>query len=210
MPSKSLNFLAGGSNALRPEHLRLGSELARWYHIRSTTLSFRGPASGRPMWRGHPGSVDSGQLPAMAQLTFTQALRNAIEAEYAASRFYRLLAESTRDHEARAFLDGMAAVEVEHAHAIEVQAMSLVEGRLPNHADSIIDVIETVPTWKFVDDISFDAALEIARAAELQAELYYDAMADSLTGTARAFFRDLARLEAQHAKVIEQRRPPRL
>jgi rubrerythrin len=144
----------------------------------------------------------------MAPLTFPQAMRNAIEAEYAASRFYQLLAESTHDSEARSFLEGMVAAEISHAHAIEQQAATLSIEGLPDRADSMVEVIETVPNWKFVDGISFDASLDIARTAEIQASLYYDAIADSLTGPCATFFHELARVEEQHAQLIEQRRLP--
>jgi rubrerythrin len=142
----------------------------------------------------------------MAKLDAAQAIRNAIEAEHAARRFYQLLSESTADPEARAFLEEMAVAELEHARAIEREGESLFEGPIPQRADSVVDVIETVPNWKYVDDISFDEALSIAKAAEIQAYLYYDAIADSFTGASQSFFRTLAQAEQEHARRIDARR----
>lgn len=145
----------------------------------------------------------------MATLDTAQAIRNAIDAELAACRFYQLLSESTSDPTAREFLQDMAAAETEHAQAIRVQSEALFRGPLPAQADSLVEVIETVPDWKYVDDVTFDESLRIARTAEVQASLYYDAIADSLTGASQTFFRDLARTEEDHARLIDERQRAR-
>lgn len=145
----------------------------------------------------------------MSSLTKGQAIRNAIEAELAASRFYRLLAESTHDATAREFLTQMTAAEVAHAEAILQRSQGLTQGEgVAANADTNVDVIETVPNWKFVDDISFDDALSIAKSAELQAALYYDALADGLSDELQSFFRELAREEERHARLLEEHRAP--
>jgi rubrerythrin len=142
----------------------------------------------------------------MTTVDTAQAIRNAIEAELAACRFYRLLSESTTDLEARAFLQEMASAETEHADAIRREGEALFRGPLPDKADSVVEVIETVPDWKYVDNVSLDEALAVAKAAEVQAALYYDAIADNLAGAPQAFFRELARTEEEHARRIDARR----
>lgn len=142
----------------------------------------------------------------MSTTQAAQAIRNAIEAELAASRFYRLLAASTVDDEARAFLEEMSQAELEHAEAIDKHRLKLVQDPLPSTVDSKVEVIETVPNWKYVDDISFDEALEVAKTAEIQACMYYDAIADNLAGELQEFFRELSRTEQQHARLIDERR----
>jgi len=135
-----------------------------------------------------------------------QAIRNAIEAELAAERFYRLLAESTDDEDSQAFLEEMAQQEKEHAKAIESMGAKVVEGDLPAHPTGEVEVIETLPAWRFVDDIPLADALEVALTAERQAALYYDAIAGAFTGEVRKFFEDLAQCEEEHAARIVKRK----
>jgi rubrerythrin len=134
-----------------------------------------------------------------------QAIRNAIEAELAAERFYRLLAESTDDEDSRAFLEEMATQERDHATAIETMGGKIVDGPLPDHAVGKVEGIETLPSWRFVDGISLDDALDVALAAERQAALYYDVFAEGFEGEVRKFFEDLAECEEDHARRIEKR-----
>ena len=106
----------------------------------------------------------------------------------------------------RAFLEEMSQAELEHAEAIDKHRLKLVQDPLPSTVDSKVEVIETVPNWKYVDDISFDEALEVAKTAEIQACMYYDAIADNLAGELQEFFRELSRTEQQHARLIDERR----
>ena len=135
-----------------------------------------------------------------------QAIRNAVEAEMAAARFYRLLAQSTEDPESRAFLEDMAVQEVSHAQAIEKAGEKLIAEGLPEHAVGRVEVVETLPSWRFVDDLTLDQAYEVAITAERQAALYYDAFADSLEGSVAAFFRQLAKQEEEHEQELMRRR----
>ncbi len=134
-----------------------------------------------------------------------QAIRNAIEAELAAERFYRLLAESTDDEDSRSFLEDMASQERDHAKAIETMGAKIVNGPLPAHPVGKVEAIETLPSWRFVDGISLADALDVALAAERQAALYYDAFAESFTGEMHKFFEELAKAEEDHATRIIQR-----
>lgn len=138
-------------------------------------------------------------------ITARQAIRNAVEAEKAAAQFYRFLAENTEDIESRRFLVEMAVAEEGHANAIESEGILIVKGPLAARADSAVDMVEALPEWKFVENISFDDALRVAHQAELKAAMYYDAFADFLGGEASGFFHRLAKTEEEHARSIEQR-----
>ncbi len=142
----------------------------------------------------------------MTNITAHQAVRNAVEAELAAARFYRLLADSTDDRAAKGFLAELSEQEVGHATAIEQASKDIVDGPLPARAHGPVEGIETVPSWKYADDLNLGDALEVALAAENQAALYYDAFADYLEEPAAGFFRDLARTEENHAREIARRR----
>jgi rubrerythrin len=142
----------------------------------------------------------------MTTISARQAIRNAIEAELAAARFYRLLAESTQDAESRAFLFGLADLEIGHAEAIEKNGRDIVDGPLPARPDGRVDMIETVPEWRFADNLTFDQALDMALAAERQAAMYYDAFSDQFEGPAKQFFGNLSKTETEHAASIEERR----
>jgi rubrerythrin len=142
----------------------------------------------------------------MTAISTSQAIRNAIEAELAAARFYRLLADSTEDRESQAFLSGLADQEVLHAKAIEQKGLEIADEPLPARADSDVETIETLPEWRFAENLTMLEALEVALAAETQAALYYDAFSDYLDGPAKAFFAELARTEEEHAKRVAERR----
>lgn len=142
----------------------------------------------------------------MSNISARQAIRNAVEAELAASRFYRLLADSTDDPDARSFLAGIAEQEIGHATAIEEASKSIVDGPLPRRAAGEVDLVETLPEWRFADNLTLADALDIAFAAENQAALYYDAFADYLDGPAQSFFRELSKTEENHAREVARRR----
>ncbi len=136
----------------------------------------------------------------MTTLQLGQALRNAIEAEKAAKRFYELLAESTEDADAKSFLEKMAREENRHAKQLEEYVSKAVELTIPDLPDENVEAVETMREWAYVDDISYENALAIALEAELHAALYYSTIADCMEpGTGRALFETIARTEEKHA-----------
>jgi rubrerythrin len=136
-------------------------------------------------------------------VTLGQAVRNAVEVERSAGRFYKLLAESTSDTQARQFLSTIAAQEEQHAAAIERMGAKLVAGDLPQRADDGVELVESAPDWRFLDNLSFADALAVAKEAESHAALYYDALADVVDGPVSEFFSGLARTEEQHVRDVE-------
>jgi rubrerythrin len=134
-----------------------------------------------------------------------QAIRNAVEAERGSYRFYTFIAENTTDAEARKFLKEMAEQEKMHAEAVENLGKKLAGGQLPVSADDNVEVVETAPGWKFVEDISMAEALAIAREAEQSAILYYETLADCFPEPLKDFFAQIAKSEEDHLKTIEEK-----
>ena len=141
----------------------------------------------------------------MERITPNQAIRNAIEAEHAAARFYSLLADSTVDRWSRAFLEDMAGYERRHARHVQQLGAMLVDGPLAERADSDIGLVETLDDWRFVDDIGMEQALAVALAAEERAALFYDAVAEYFDEPVKSFFLGLAATEEAHATELRDR-----
>lgn len=140
----------------------------------------------------------------MSDTTIEQAIRNSIEAELAAARFYDLLAGSTNDPEARLFLEQMREDEVKHAKAIEELSKRVIDTSLPIRAQPGCELIETAPAWRFADDVDYVSALRVALEAEQSAALYYSAIAEAFTGEHKKFFEDLSATEELHAERIQK------
>lgn len=132
-----------------------------------------------------------------------QAVRNAIDAERAAARFYRALAALDLEPEVRGFFLEMAAQEDQHAKAIETNGKRLIDGELPARADMDVRSVETAPEWMAVETISKQNAVGIAHENELKASLFYDSLADFCSEPEAEFFRQLAQTELEHAKRLE-------
>lgn len=136
-------------------------------------------------------------------LTVGQAVRNAVEAERAAAKFYRALAALDLSPEVESFFLAMAKQEDQHAESIEVNGKRLVDGELPERADMAVRNVEAAPEWLVADSISKDSAISIARDNEYKAALFYDALADFCPEPEAEFFRQLAKTELEHAKRLE-------
>jgi rubrerythrin len=134
--------------------------------------------------------------------SLAQAIRNAIEAERAAGRFYTDLLDKAADPKTNAFFAEMAKQEEEHARSIEEVGQKLATGELPQSADSNVAAVETISSWRDAKSISLEEALDLAISAEQSASLYYDAIADYFSGEGERFFRDLSACEMQHAERL--------
>jgi rubrerythrin len=145
----------------------------------------------------------------MATTTLAQAVRNSVKAKRAAESFYRTLAAATKDIQARDFMNQTAMQESDHARVIERFGEGLATGSLSIGADWNVEAIETSPEWTYHQNITYEQALEIALENEQHAELFYDALADSVEGSVSVFFRNIAYAERDHflrlKKVIEKR-----
>jgi rubrerythrin len=142
--------------------------------------------------------------------TLEKALKNSIEIERAAERYYCRLRDNAKDEEVKTFFAEMADQEAEHAAWIAKLGERLEAGELPQRADAKLGSVECAPGWEQADDISLAEAVEIALESENSAAMYYDTMSDLTTGEVKKFFQDLTRTEEQHAERLQQFRAERL
>jgi rubrerythrin len=140
----------------------------------------------------------------MGGMTVEQAIRNAVEVERSAARFYQLLSESTEDPEAKSFLSQMRDDEVRHAKSIEELGKRVTSKELPIYAEGGCESVETAPAWKYVDGIDYLSALRVALEAERSAALFYSAVAEAFTGDEKQFFEDLSETEEMHARRVQE------
>ena len=139
-----------------------------------------------------------------------QTFRNMIEAARVAAGFYGLLAESTRDRDAAAFLEGLVSREKAHAEAIEMLALETSDRALPPYADRFVDAASTTPGWRFVDGISYGQAIEVAFDAACHAALLYGALAEGASDPVRGLLHELAEQQEAHvAHLLALRKQPR-
>jgi rubrerythrin len=136
------------------------------------------------------------------EITLEKAIANAAASEEQAARFYRLLAENNEDPEAKAFFEEMENAELEHARSIREHGRMLGLASTQLRPDSQVEMVETAPGWRDAEGLSYPQALEVALEAENHAALYYDALADFVSGEIKQFFQSLARTEEQHAERI--------
>jgi rubrerythrin len=135
-------------------------------------------------------------------MTLEQAVRNAIAAEIGAAGFYTLLAHNSEDERARGFFETMASQEMEHARNIQQLGQQLGAGELPDRADAAVKTVETAMGWEGRTDLTYREALEVALAAENNAELVYETWSEQLPDPPSALFSTLARTEEQHAATL--------
>jgi rubrerythrin len=135
-------------------------------------------------------------------MSLGQAVRNAIETENAAERFYAGLAARTDDGDARHFLEDMSAQEGEHAASLERFAATLEE-QAPGSADIDLGVVETGPDWLDDASLSFTEALTLALRSEEKAQGAYAGLAVSCEAPPiRRFFAEMAEAERKHAEQL--------
>ena len=139
----------------------------------------------------------------MTIISLEQAIRNAIEVEQSAARFYEELASQAVNEDTRAFFRRLREDELEHARAIEQFGRLLSSSKLPSEASESWKLIETSPVWRHVEGITYDQALEIALESERGAALYYEALASTTASdSVRSFFENLAATEQAHVRQI--------
>ena len=141
----------------------------------------------------------------MVAISLDQAVKNAIESERSAARFYQLLSENTNDAEAKALLLDLSRQETEHAERISAAGDMLKIKTLPRVSDDFVALVETSPDWAFVDGISLRDALVMALENEEHAALFYSAAADFFEGKTSLFFERLAHMETLHAQILKNK-----
>ncbi len=137
-------------------------------------------------------------------MSLEQAARNAIDAEMSSAGYYLLIAESVADGQVREFFTLMADQERQHAEHIRVLARRLGAGALPHSPNTAVRSVEAVMGWEGRSEMAFQEAVELALAAENNAELTYETWAEQLEGAAAELFLALAADEARHAMILQQ------
>lgn len=140
----------------------------------------------------------------MPRMTLGQAVRNAIEAEWEAARYYTRLSAHASEDDAQRFLQDMAEQEVEHASDLERFAASLAKGRVPEAASRDVGEMVALPALVPGEPLVYEAALALALDAESRAHAAYGALADATDGPTTAFFTKLALAELQHAEQLQR------
>jgi rubrerythrin len=139
----------------------------------------------------------------MTRITLEQAIRNAIEVELSAARFYEELAGNAADVSTRVFFEELQQEELGHARAIEALGRDLTDGRLPDVASEHWEIVETSPAWRHVDGTTYGQALEVALESERGAALFYAALANAAASkVVRSFFDGLSQAETVHVRQI--------
>ncbi len=139
------------------------------------------------------------------QSTFTigQVVRNLIEIERAAARFYGALAKRCLNPRAKSFLQGMVEVEELHAAQIEALGRDVETGEIPEHANLEVKDVEMPPSWPAPIDLRLETSLALALEAERRAGRYYRALSRCFSGQAADFLEHMAETEDDHARSIE-------
>lgn len=140
----------------------------------------------------------------MKYITFPRAIRESVEAEAAAARFYARLAARTDDPRAKRFLLDMVRVEQQHGGDILVSGHSWIEWAQVDSLDQQYETIETAPGWEDVEGITLAEGLDIALECEMRASGHYRHVASLFEGSQAAFFLELAEEEDRHARMVEQ------
>ena len=135
-------------------------------------------------------------------MSLGQAVRNAIETENAAERFYAGLAKRTDDGDARRFLEDMSVQEAEHAESLE-RLIGKLDGDAPASADVDVSAVEAGPAWVVDASLGFADALRVAIENEDMAHQTYVQLGSSCQDPkVQSFFVEMAGAERKHAEQL--------
>lgn len=131
-----------------------------------------------------------------------RALRDTLELQSAAERFFGALARRATDPAARTLLQDLT--RIEHLLTLDVErtAASLSDQALPAPTGRAADV-KTAPAWGLVPEPSFDQVLAVALTCCQRAADHHRVVAARLEGPTSAYLRDLADSEAERAARLE-------
>lgn len=140
----------------------------------------------------------------MPEMTLEQAVKDAIETERAAARFYSIMQGFTDNEVIRGFLVKMQEQEEIHAAEIEKLASVMGAGAGPGKAD--VGLFETLraPAWAITENMTLGEAVEVALAAERRAADYYSVLSGVVGGGIGEFFATMAQVEAKHVAALER------
>jgi rubrerythrin len=137
-------------------------------------------------------------------LSTARAIREAIDAEYAAARFFDGMARHAVDDVALGLFSTLAASEREHARAIERERERIRQGEVPGKAEGPNIALDHAPRWDSASQITLAQAIGFAVETKRHAVRLYDAIADCVDRDGSRFFRELAQAEDDQARQLEE------
>ncbi len=125
-----------------------------------------------------------------------------MEIEIAGAAFFRKLAKKRVAPPVREFLLRLAEQEEIEARNVELVGRRLLRGEPASRPDIGVTWVRTLPDWERAVALSADEAVEVARACDYSAALYYDALADACP-SGEGFLRSLARAAEEGVLELE-------
>lgn len=140
----------------------------------------------------------------MNKLTKARVLRDALEMQSAAARFFGQLAHKATDPKARKLLVDLA--RVEQLLTIEVDAMSGQLGQIPlsERIDPRVLRIKTAPEWEGFEAITVEQAMAVAFDCNRRAYRHHAEAASRFDGPVADFFLTLAQADLDRASMLER------
>lgn len=138
------------------------------------------------------------------QLSIEEAVRNSVEAEESAARFYSALSYHSTQKPAKEFFAQMAEEEWDHARSILAFGKKLGAGQLPANVDVGFVSAETMPGWEDQTGLTYGQAIEMALSNERHSELVYASLAETAVGEVKVLFNRLVGDERRHALMLEE------
>ena len=131
-----------------------------------------------------------------------RAIRDVLELQGAAERFFDALARRVSDPATRALLE--AFTRDEHQLVLDVRdaADSLAEGPLPEPTGRAADV-KTAPAWGLVSEPAFDHVLAIAVDCLRRAASHHEQAATKVAGPVSVFLREMAESQGARASKLD-------
>lgn len=139
----------------------------------------------------------------MTKPILTRALRDTLELQSAAARFFGALAQRASVPTTRKLLLDFA--RVEQLLALEVEAMTsqLTDAALPDRANTRVAGIKTAPEWSAVQEPTFEQSIAIALDCTRRAFHHHTDTAHRLDGRPSSFFLNLAQSEQERASMLD-------
>jgi len=140
----------------------------------------------------------------------TRAVRDTIELQSAAARFFSELARQATDPSARKLLLDIARIEQLLALDVESKVSQLTSAPLPERANTRVSGIKTAPEWAAVRTITIEQAIAVAFDCTRRAFHHHADMASKFEGRASDFFLQLAQADEDRAMMLERALDQRL
>jgi hypothetical protein len=138
----------------------------------------------------------------MTSYTLDQAIRNALESERAAARFFRVQASREASPATHDLVLHFAERAEQDADKLERVASRVEEGEFAHYADIQVSALPAAPSWTSPEDVSSSKAVSAAKDFACQAAVFYDLLAEA-SPTHGPCFRELAAGKEELAHRLE-------